>query len=668
MLTRLRTNLAVPPTELLGREDELAVLVDLLAAERLVTVSGPGGAGKTRLALEVAQQVADGFDGAWFVALEQVAEPAEVIDAIARVLGLPELGEAPTLARVLAHARERRLLLVLDNLERVIEAAPLIRQVARAGPDVRVLVTSPAPLRVGGEHVLRLEPLGLPTGAERDLTSLGAVPAVALLVQRAAAGSGFALTEDNRTDVARLCRQLAGMPLALELAAARLGVLDASELSRHLERGIGALGAGGRDLPPRQRGLRAVLEWSTGLLSDAEGRLLGRVAVFAVGFTAELAAAAFGDVTGELATLIDAGLVRSATDGRLAVLPPVRRFAAELMSDEEDDAAHAAIVDVFVRIAEPIAKRWVVAADDGWPVLNPEAGNILAELDWARDMDEDRHARLAAAVGWWLSQTGHSQLGRAHVELALSRIDEPGLRARCLQALGVLGLSDVDPAASSAAADAWRELGDVEGEFYSVLYAANLYGHARQVDAEKALVDRAAAIFQAAPDPDKEWILATVQAEVDWRLGQPEPDAPLRALLDRSQPQTWREFWLATRIADIALDAGRYDEALRFYGVAMTALHGYGSISSELVQADTIVSTLWRMGRAQDAATALGVSDLAHSELSWEAFGEMAEHLDEVRAGLDPDRLAAGRERAEQLGMEAGVAWVRTIARGEPWL
>src|SRR6185437_12424965 len=166
--------------------------------------------------------------------------------------------------------------------------------------------------------------------------------------------------------------------------------------------------------------------------------------------------------------------------GRFEVRPPVRRFAAERIDAEADDAAHAAIADALIAMAEPFEKRWIVMSIEGRTTLNPEAGNIFAELDWAQLMDYGRHARLAASTGWWVNYSSAVELSRDHLEIALARCTDPVMRARCLQALGTLGLKDSDPTGSLDAADAWHDLDDAEGEFYSVIYAANLYGHARE--------------------------------------------------------------------------------------------------------------------------------------------------------------------------------------------
>ena len=167
--------------------------------------------------------------------------------------------------------------------------------------------------------------------------------------------------------------------------------------------------------------------------------------MFSAGFSPSLAEAAFGEVAERLGVLLGAGLVRPAEDGRFEVRPPVRRFAAERIDAEADDAAHAAIADALIAMAEPFEKRWIVMSIEGRTTLNPEAGNIFAELDWAQLMDYGRHARLAASTGWWVNYSSAVELSRDHLEIALARCTDPVMRARCLQALGTLGLKDSDP-------------------------------------------------------------------------------------------------------------------------------------------------------------------------------------------------------------------------------
>ena len=668
-LERVRTNLASPATELIGREDELSVLLDLIATAHLVTLSGPGGVGKTRLALELARRAAGDFDAVWWVALEPILDPNEVMGAVARAIGLPEVAGVEAAERVQDHLRARSVLLVLDPLEHVIDVAPLIGQVARAGPEVRVLVTSMLPLRVGGEHVLSLDPLPVPTGSERDIDALRSVPSLALLAERATTagtGTGIAweLTEPERFEIARLCRQLDGVPLAVELAASGLRALDADALSRQLDEGLDALG-GGADVPARERGLRAVMTWAVGRLSESERSLLLGLAVWSAGFTTTLAQVAFGDVDDELEALLESGLVRRTEGGRLEVPPPVRRFTAELTDAEADDAAHAAVTDALVALAEPFEKRWPACWGEGRRVLHPEAGNIFAELDWAQLMDYGRHVRLAAATGWWMSQSGAAEFGRDHLEIALARSTDPVMHARCLQALGALGLKDSDPTGALDAADAWHDLDDVAGEFYSAIYAAHLYGHAREGEAQIEVVDRCVEL-PAVNDPDAGWILTVVEAEAVALLGHPEEMLePLLALFADAPEGSTRQFWLADQLAGLELALHRPGDALAHGGIAAALAAALGAPVDELGQAVTIAAALLQLGRTVEAATTWAVCELGFDELSWSPDGEVGDLYGAVRASVDDDALAAARKEAAQMGMERGLVWVGQTARGE---
>ncbi len=664
---RIRTNLPAPTSELIGRDDELAVLLDLIATARVVTLAGPGGSGKTRLALELGRRLADDVDAVWWVGLQHILDPNDVMGAVSRAMELPELAGVEALERVLDHLRARSVLVVLDQLEHLLEVGSLIGRVARTSPEVRVLVTSRLPLRVAGEHVLSLDPLPVPTGSERDLAALGSVPSVALLAERAAAvGGAWEPTASDQFDTARLCRRLEGLPLALELAAPRLGALDPGALSQRLQESLDRVG-GRPDLSARERGLEAMLECSVGLLSESERALLLRLAVFSAGFTASLARAAFGDVDDELEGLVAAGLVRGTQSGRLEIAPPVRRFAAELLDAEAEDAAHAAITDALIALAEPFEKRWVTAWGEGRRLVGPEGGNILAELDWAQLMDYGRHIRLAAATGWWMSQDGAAESSRDHLEIALARSTDMVMHARCLQALGCLGLMDSDPTACLDAADAWHDLDDVEGEFYSAVYAADLYGHAREGEAQIEVADRCAELaVHLGGDPDAEWILAVVGAEAASLLGHPEEGADaLLTLLADAPDGSWRQFRLAARLAALELAVHRPGDGLAHGGVAIAVAAELGTPVDMLTQATTITAALLRVGRVSDAATAWAVCELGFDELSWSPHGEVRDLYDAVRASLDDDALAGARREAGQLGMEGGLAWVGQVARGE---
>jgi hypothetical protein len=269
-----------------------------------------------------------------------------------------------------------------------------------------------------------------------------------------------------------------------------------------------------------------------------------------------------------------------------------------------------------------------------------------------------------------LSQSGGAEHSRDHLVIALARTTDARMRARCLQALGALGLQDSDPSACLDAADAWHELNDVDGEFYSAIYAAHLYGHAREGEAEMDMVERCGALAAATPnDRDKQWILATVRAEAAALLGHPEEAlGPLLPWLDQAPAGSWEELRIATRVADLELMPHRFDSALSHCGAAMGALEPLGSPVGGLTHATAIAVALLQLGRADDAATTWAVCELGFGELSWEPSGAAGDWFEAVRAELHEDRLAAGRERAARLGLERGLVWVRRVACGEATL
>lgn len=665
---RRRSNLPVPATDLIGREQELNLLLTLCQRDNhLVTIAGPGGMGKTRLMVELGHRLVDLFDPVSFVPLETVNSPGDVLPAVAMALGLPGVEGVGWLDRILDHLASRRALILLDNAEHVVGAAPEMAAMAMAGPGVRVVVTTQVPLHVAGETVVRLGSLRTPdrVPAGADLAALAEVPAVALLVERArAGGSSFELTGRNAADVVRLCEQLEGTPLALELAAARLDVMDVAALCRRLERGLDALGRGGRDLPERQRGLAAVLEWTCGLLDAGERLLVGRLSVFSGGFTADLAEAAFGDAVDELAALVDVGLVRRVDDGRLGLRPPVRTYAAEtLITAGQLTDAHRAVARALTRMAEPFERQWMAVAGEGRVALNPERANIVAALNWTSGHDPVLHADLAAATGWWMTHSGLGLFGREHVTRALARTDDVRTRARLLQALGALGLFDADPAPSLRAAEAWSELGDIEGEVMSLVYASNLYIHRGDPEAALPPAERAMALVVPGSPLDLQSRMG--YAQVLRALGRV---AEARSIFDHLVPAiaegSWQDFQLSTFRADVALSDGRPADALALYGRAMAALADFDSVNAELIQAVTVARALADLGRTADAALAVGVCDLVHRELSWPPRGELGEELERARAGLDPGALAEGARRAAELGVDGGLQRVMEMALG----
>ena len=401
-------------TSFVGRAGAVREAAGLLEEYRLVTVTGPGGVGKTRLAGEVAQRVAARFaDGAWLAELAAVRDPAQVAAAVAVVLGVREQAGVPTadvVARVLAR---RQLLLVLDNCEHMIgAAAQLCAGLLQACDDVRILATSRERLRIAGEAAYRLAPLPVPGPGDAG-DDVAAAEAVTLFTDRArAADAGFALTDQDRRDAARLVGRLDGMPLAIELAAARAEALGVSQLLDVLDGPLALLAGGDRLAAGRHRSLTAAAEWSYQLLAEHEQRVFRLVSVFPAPFTLEAAAAVAGDEAARVVLrLVECSLLvppRPGPDGRAryAMLETLRGYGAGLLAEAgEQDDAEAALARYTLRVAgqaaagmttiagEPPAARWLDAEDAAM-------GHVLA---WAVEHDLDTAARLVTALSmWWL--------------------------------------------------------------------------------------------------------------------------------------------------------------------------------------------------------------------------------------------------------------------------
>ena len=457
--TRRLDNLPAQPTPLLGREQEVRAAREWLLRDdvRLLTLTGPGGSGKTRLALALAEGLLGTFaDGIWLVDLTPLRDPSLVISAIAHVLGLRESGARPGLERLVDHLRKRRALLVLDNCEQVLGAAPQIAELLGACRHVKVLATSREPLHLRWEHELPVAPLAVPDlGYLPDLEALARVPSVALFLERAqAVAPELALTEENAPAVAEICARLDGLPLAIELAAARAKLLPPRVLLRRLvgaagETSLGLLTGGGRDGPARHRTLRDAVAWSYALLEPAEQALFRRLAVFVGGWTLEAAEAVCDDAVDLIASLVDKSLVRweAQADGepRPRMLETLREYAAEQLAASPDEAADARDRHVahYVELAEAAEPHLEGPAQGVWlEHLDRERGNVCAALRRLRECgDAERGLRLGAALWrfWWARSDAPEARERIEGILALAAASPPSAaRARALHGAGVL--------------------------------------------------------------------------------------------------------------------------------------------------------------------------------------------------------------------------------------
>jgi predicted ATPase len=461
--------LPAPATPLLGRERQAAAVEDLVVREgaRLVTLTGPGGVGKSRLAVEAARRLGPHFaDGVRFVELASVSSADLVAAAVATGLGLTTTG-GKLITDLQSYLRTRRLLLVLDNFEQVVGAAPLLAELLGAAPGVVVLVTSRVVLRLSGEHEFLVPPLPVPpAGSSPDPEQLQRYAAVRLFVERAhAAAPGFELTGGNAAAVAEICRRLDGLPLAIELAAARVRLLPPQTLLPRLGQQLSLLTSGARDLPQRQRTLRNTLDWSYGLLSTSEQALFARLGVFAGPFSLPAAEAVGADspdqdqarepapVLETLGSLVDSSLVQADTRGdepRFALLETIREYALERLGDGDRVQAHDQHAAYFQALAEPAAAELAGPGQLVWlDRLEAEHDDLLAAMSWLVDHGPPEQAlRLFSATWrfWWLR--GHAaEFARLEEQIVASSEQlPPHQRAIALSAAGFILISNGDQA------------------------------------------------------------------------------------------------------------------------------------------------------------------------------------------------------------------------------
>lgn len=501
-----------PVTSFLGRTGDVAAVLDHLGqpATRLLTLTGPGGVGKTRLALWLAHHLAARYDGGVaFMPLAPVADAALVPDSLAQALGVREHAQRSVPWRLAAALHGQELFLILDNFEHVLPAAPMVAELLAACRGLTVLVTSRSAINISGEHTFPVLPLALPAREETPTAaSVSQVAAVQLFVTRAqAAVSGFILTDEDAEAVSEICRCLDGVPLAIELAAARVPVLPPRALLARLDRQLELLTDGPQDAPPRLRAMRDAIAWSHGLLSPEARLLFRRLAVFAGGGTLEALDAVVGDDLNVLAAttaLVSSSLLRQeetlAGEPRFLMLETIRQFAWEQLEASGEVSQtrqrHAAYYLALVEHWSPDPpmpgeKRHLA-------VLSPEYDNIRLALAWFDDQrDADGLMRLAGALfEFWFSRAlfteGRQWLRRA---LALAENVAPVVHLRALSAAGGLAVMQRDHVAagplSAAALPLARELGDADRLLSPLIIAAIVAGSEQGLDAAEALMEEA---------------------------------------------------------------------------------------------------------------------------------------------------------------------------------
>jgi len=666
-------HLPAPLTSFIGREHELAVVTALLATTRLLVLTGPGGSGKTRVALAAARHVRRRFhDGVWFVDLSGVADPAGVVPAIAHVIGVIEPPGHPLAQALAAKLRNKCVLLVLDNFEQVADAALLLLDLLAEARQLALLVTSRTALHVEGEHEYTVPPLPLPaqTG-DPEPERLGQNPAVRLFVERARSlQSDFALTAENATTVGEICRRLDGLPLAIELAAARIRLLPPTALLARLDHRLALLAGGVRSLPARQQTLRATIAWSWDLLPVVEQVLLRRLAVFAGGWTLDAASAVCDiegtlDVLAGMAALVDKNLAeQTERDGepRFTMLATVREFALEqLIAAGEADLIRRRHAEHFCALAEAAdADYWStgrVRADLRTP-LDRERDNLLAALQWALDEAcAEVGVRLAGALGYWffvqapsegyrwlrraLALPGATQATKAYGLVLLNAascgavVEEPRVVVATYEEAATVFRGSGEPAFESAAralrsaylppaaaddaledAEAALTLARRSGNPYITAYVSLWAGLARLVRRGDVAAARAhyEETLQLARDLGADFLTAMAMRGLGEVARRQDQKAEARQLWQEARPlleAVGNQFNVAFTCIDLALIAANDHAAAAEWRRALSLAGELESVELTAICVAGVAGLLTAGGKTETAARLLAVSERA---------------------------------------------------------
>jgi predicted ATPase/DNA-binding CsgD family transcriptional regulator len=505
-------NLPRQLTSFIGRAHELRDLHELLKRSRLLTLTGPGGSGKTRLSLELAAESVSRFpDGVFYVALAPVGQPDLVLSSIAQATGLHDAGDRPLLERLCRHLGTVRALLLLDNFEHVIAAAPAVAEILRATAGLTIMVTSRSPLHVTGEQEFTVPPMQVPDQPSATVAAVAECESVRLFVERAqAVWPSLVLNEENADSIAKICQRLDGLPLAVELAAARIKLLPPASLLARLENALPVLVGGARDLPQRQQTLNSTMAWSYDLLGAGAKRLLAACSVFRGGIalaTAETICAGLGiEVLAGLEELVDQSLLRRIDepgDPRFGMLEQVREYAYEQLAEMPErtrvESGHAA---TFLALAEA-AERGLRGPDElQWlDLLEAEHQNIRAAIDWYTRHEPVDALRLAVAMFQFWRIRGHFTEGRSTLSTLLDA--NPGATAARIGALNGTAWLAIDQGDDEYARDLLsesiqlsQELGDRPGEAMAlVFFGRSLITSARPAEAGP-YIDRALRLLE----------------------------------------------------------------------------------------------------------------------------------------------------------------------------
>jgi predicted ATPase/DNA-binding SARP family transcriptional activator len=646
MLVAPPTNLPAPLTPLIGRESELGAVGALMrsADVRLVTLTGPGGIGKTRLGLQAAAELGGDFpDGVFFIPLASVADPDRVISTIAHTLGLRETGDRPIASVLAAVLRHKRLLLLLDNLEHLMAAASQLATLLAAAPHVKALVTSRAQLHISGEHELVLPTLALPDPAqigspERVAQSSAAVRLFCARAQ--ALKADFELTNDNAQLVAEICRRLDGLPLAIELAAARVKIFPPQALLARLRPALPLLSDGPRDAPARQRALRATIDWSYQLLTAEQQLLFARLSVFVGGCSLEAAEhiCALGsnetlDIVAGLTALVSQSLLRqedTAGEPRFFMLETIREYALECLEASGEAASvqqrHARYFTEFAEMAQPalIGPQQVIWLDR----LEPELSNLRVALSWSRtEASHDVTIHLAVALAEFWARRGYLTEGRAWLAAAVSQFEADRsdrlcgntqlvLQAQALDWVGVIASWQADLVAADLAIRkslaVCREINYSEGIANALAHLGMLFLMSGDQASGGAFLNEALTLFRELGDThDIGWCLLFVGT-----LAYTQGD-------NRRARELWEESLARFRTRGELMGIGNI---LNYLGMIALDQGDYRQAGVQLRESLLVLSELgnsWQTGLALDALAGF-LAAQGRQQIDTQAYGRLA--------------------------------------------
>ncbi len=685
-LDAVPNNLPLQVTSFVGRREDLARALSLLEASRVLTITGTGGTGKTRLALQVGAEVGGRFrDGVFFVDLSPTRDAALVASQVLKALGgAAASGRRPPRDALLERLGEREVLLILDNFEQVMAAAPLVAELVRVSPGSRFVVTSRGPLRITAEQEMPLEPLGVP---ERlDPESAAGFDAVALFIERAmAVRPDFALTPENASAVAELVRGLDGLPLAIELVASRVRLLPVPEILARLD--LASLGSGSVDLPERQRTIEGAIAWSHDLLSAPVQGLFARLGVFAGG--ADLAqiervcSDVDVDVLTGLAELVDQGLLRQVPGGpraRFRTLHVIREVALRRLSASGSaDTVQRRHLEAFVEWAEEIAPHLLGADRKDWlDRFDADHDNVRSALDWASAHGEaDLALRLASASWRFWQSRGHLLEGRRRLESALGLADgAPANRARALEALaGVCwwqGEIDACVAPYREALRIQRELGDpaeIANALYNLALAESVVGPgtAGADDARRdvyALLDEAEEISRRRGDENG---LGNVAWGRGIAISYFEDYAPAALEQWRSSIEHYRRAgndfgtgWGMFEVANFAVRHDDHETARQYLAEGLELFARHRDVSAVVLLIALAAGLAQAMGDDSRAARLAGASRALRDASGTNVVDHGMNRLPDFTLG-DPEHLtgelAAAYREGTEMDFDAAVAY-----------